>query len=165
MFCEKCKNEHNGLYGSGRFCGATCARSFATSFHRDLINGKRSLALKGKPSNGRGWVAVRTPEVRKKAILTMQKNRMMLPFEKLGNEYKRIRILEEQENKCLICKIPPIWNEKKLVFHLDHIDGNKHDESRENLRLLCPNCHSQTPTWCSKNSKAFKEKKSAANGT
>lgn len=29
----------------------------------------------------------------------------------------------------------------------DHIDGDKHNNSRENLRLLCPNCHSTTPTW------------------
>lgn len=34
---------------------------------------------------------------------------------------------------------------------MDHIDGNRQNNNRENLRLLCPNCHSQTETYCGKN--------------
>ena len=36
---------------------------------------------------------------------------------------------------------------KKIVLELDHINGNHFDESEDNLRYLCPNCHSQTPTF------------------
>ena len=41
----------------------------------------------------------------------------------------------------------------RLVLHLDHINGKKFDHRLENLRFLCPNCHSQTPTYCGKHSK------------
>jgi hypothetical protein len=44
----------------------------------------------------------------------------------------------------------PIWNEKKLTLQLDHINGIRNDHRLENLRWLCPNCHSQTETFCGK---------------
>lgn len=60
-------------------------------------------------------------------------------------------ILKEQQHKCAICNIPDIWNNKELHFILDHIDGDAANSSRENLRLICPNCDSQLPTFKSKN--------------
>ena len=50
-------------------------------------------------------------------------------------------------NKCLICGISS-WLNKNLSLHLDHINGDNTDNRIENLRLLCPNCHSQTETYC-----------------
>ena len=43
------------------------------------------------------------------------------------------------------------WNGKPLVFDMDHIDGNSDNNLRENVRAVCPNCHSQTPTFKAKN--------------
>ena len=59
--------------------------------------------------------------------------------------------MEEQENKCAICKIDNIWNNKELIFVLDHIDGNAANNIRENYRCVCPNCDSQLDTYKSKN--------------
>ena len=53
------------------------------------------------------------------------------------------------ENKCESCGLTE-WLGNTLTLHLDHIDGNNHNHTRNNLRLLCPNCHSQTDTWCGK---------------
>lgn len=54
---------------------------------------------------------------------------------------------------CDICSIK-IWNGNSITFALDHIDGNSSNNSLSNLRLLCPNCHSQTSTFAGKNSKS-----------
>lgn len=60
-------------------------------------------------------------------------------------------ILEEQDNKCAICGMPPLWNGKKLVFIADHIDGNAANNIRSNIRCICPNCDSQLDTYKSRN--------------
>lgn len=52
--------------------------------------------------------------------------------------------------KCAICGISK-WNNKTLSLELDHINGMNNDNRLENLRFLCPNCHSQTTTYGSRN--------------
>lgn len=52
--------------------------------------------------------------------------------------------------KCAICGITE-WQGKPISLELDHINGINNDNRLENLRFLCPNCHSQTPTYGSKN--------------
>lgn len=52
---------------------------------------------------------------------------------------------------CAICRLPPTWCERPLVLRLDHVNGDRADHRLENLRLLCPNCDSQTPTFAGRN--------------
>jgi 5-methylcytosine-specific restriction endonuclease McrA len=54
---------------------------------------------------------------------------------------------------CTSCGMGDEWNGDPIVLQLDHINGIHDDHRLENLRLLCPNCHSQTDTWCGRNVK------------
>lgn len=67
----------------------------------------------------------------------------------------RKRLIKEgyKENKCEECGIEAIWNNKPLILQVDHKNGNNRDHRLKNLILLCPNCHSQTITFGSKNIK------------
>jgi Zn finger protein HypA/HybF involved in hydrogenase expression len=59
------------------------------------------------------------------------------------------RLLSEKifEYRCSCCHLTE-WLSKPISLHLDHINGVNTDCRLENLRLLCPNCHSQTETYC-----------------
>jgi hypothetical protein len=74
-----------------------------------------------------------------------------LPFDQLNKKHQRIKLLKEQENRCAICNNEPIWNNKPISFHIDHIDGDHSNNIRSNVRAVCPNCHSQTETFGSRN--------------
>ena len=57
-------------------------------------------------------------------------------------------IFAKYNNKCCICgwsKVNPYTN--TIPLEIDHIDGNSENNSEDNLRLICPNCHSLTPTY------------------
>jgi transposase/Zn finger protein HypA/HybF involved in hydrogenase expression len=52
--------------------------------------------------------------------------------------------------KCALCPVADTWQGKPLTLHVDHIDGDHKNNIIQNLRLLCPNCHSQTETYSRK---------------
>lgn len=159
MECENCGKEHNGNYGSGRFCSNKCARSFSTKNKRKEINEKVSKSLKGR----KGWVPkekrnfhVFTQEERKKGTEKASNKRIEDALKRWIEEGVFTRsikpfLLKEQSETCSICGIKNKWNGKELVFVLDHIDGNSENNNKNNLRLICPNCDSQLDTYKSKN--------------
>jgi 5-methylcytosine-specific restriction endonuclease McrA len=52
-----------------------------------------------------------------------------------------------REYKCGECGLPPEWNGKQLALQVEHKNGKPEDDRPENLEFLCPNCHTQTPTY------------------
>jgi len=158
MICEFCGKEIDGNYGSGRFCDKKCASAFSTKDKRDEISLKVSKALKGrKPAHNSGfkkggeWVGRKFgPDDRIKAVRICKERREKLyetlSWDDLPKMEKRRRILTAQNGKCLICGLSE-WLGKEIGLEIDHINGIHSDDSKDNLRILCPNCHSQTPTY------------------
>ncbi len=78
---------------------------------------------------------------------------------KITSYQLKLRLLSNGvlDRKCSSCGGSE-WLGQPIPIELDHINGNKHDNSLENLRLLCPNCHAQTPTYKIKNSQRYKNR-------
>ena len=69
------------------------------------------------------------------------------PFESLGRDAKRNLLMEEVDYKCTKCGFCKTREDGKSILEIDHIDGDHTNNSKENLRVLCPNCHALTPNF------------------
>lgn len=70
-----------------------------------------------------------------------------IPWEKLGSGSRRQLLLEEAGYACTQCGYNKTRECGGLILEIDHKDGNHKNNSRENLRVLCPNCHALTPNF------------------
>lgn len=97
---------------------------------------------------GQGHLKGKTQNWRKRPIQEFLKKNTSC-----RSSHIRKRLIDEgfKKDQCECCSLGPEWQNQKLVMHLDHINGDSTDNSLKNLRILCPNCHSQTSTYCGKN--------------
>lgn len=137
-YCLFCGKEIIGGDKNKKFCNTSCAAKY---------NNKGRVVSKEtreKISNGL-----------KKNYTESEKKNFLQHFK---TKVKRLTLKDRlyangvKEKKCELCGITD-WNGKKIVFHLHHINGNPKDNRKENLQILCPNCHSQTENYCDKNRK------------
>ena len=125
------------------------------------VESKKLLSVKGKNNN---------PEKRKQTMLERygtlntegqqaatnnyfslkRQEKEKMPFSEKSSNLKRQHIFKEQSYCCVTCGNSQ-WLGEKIKLELHHIDGNKDNPARENLQLLCPNCHSFTDSWRRKN--------------
>jgi 5-methylcytosine-specific restriction endonuclease McrA len=64
-----------------------------------------------------------------------------------GRLRKRLLRAGMKEALCESCGLRE-WQGEPIQLELDHIDGDRSNNTLANLRMLCPNCHAQTETWC-----------------
>jgi len=72
-----------------------------------------------------------------------------------GNHKKFL--IEERGHVCESCQNSK-WLSKPITLELEHIDGDNRNNEKNNLKLLCPNCHSQTDTWKGRNKNSIRNK-------
>lgn len=111
----------------------------------------RHYGLDTSHFTGSAWNHKQVPGSPRKLIW-----REVLVLNRVGRKEHRFRLeramLESGiSHVCAICSMKPVWKRKPLVFAIDHINGDHLDNRPHNVRFLCPNCHSQTPTYGSHN--------------
>jgi len=144
--CPKCSKDFDSYskWGEKKFCSRSCANS--RTFTEESKK-KKSKALKGRKlsfniNDKESWIA--------KIKETALQKYLSTPFEDLGIENKRRRVFEEQNYCCANCSISE-WQGHTISLELEHKDGNRQNNKRDNLEGLCPNCHSITETWRGRN--------------
>ncbi len=61
-------------------------------------------------------------------------------------------LIKERSHQCERCKLTE-WQNEIIPLEVEHSNGDRTDNRKENLKLLCCNCHALTPTWRGRNSK------------
>lgn len=121
--------------------------------HHELKARIRSLGLDTSHFTGRGWSRGKT--WRTDESLAGQRRKRRLKDEQVFVENSPLyagpalipRLLDlGWPYECAWCGLSE-WRGMKLVLHLDHANGIHNDNRLANLRLLCPNCHTQTETY------------------
>ncbi|MFD5425874.1 HNH endonuclease [Streptomyces sp. NPDC127084] len=85
-----------------------------------------------------------TPARRAEDVLVKHDGKRRTGTAALRRALHEVGVLEQ----CARCGIGPMWHGKPMTLEVDHINGDWSDDRAENLRLLCPNCHAITSTWC-----------------
>lgn len=149
-YCEINDAIKYSKYSNGEFCSRKCARGFSSKEKRKEINEKVSKTLKGR-INANGLTKEQRIENWKKSCYDKYiTNLLNADCKTMCPDRLRKRVILEQNEKCNKCGLSE-WLGIKISFELEHKDGNHHNNERENLEALCPNCHSITPTWRGRN--------------
>jgi hypothetical protein len=116
------------------------------------------LALDTSHFAGRSWSRGATVPSRVRPLEDYLSNKYPIQSDRL-----RRRLVNEGvfERRCTCCKLDT-WMDQPIPLELDHIDGNHQTNALDNLRLLCLNCHSLTPTFRGKNKRPAPTLNSAA---
>src|SRR5262249_40269480 len=112
------------------------------------------LKISREHFKGQGWARGETKHTHPSVARYCRKNTrsdedvfIQCSPENCGHRLVRRLLARGWRYQCGVCGISQ-WRGQPLRLHLDHLNGVHNDNRVDNLRLLCPNCHSQTSTYC-----------------
>ncbi len=126
--------------------------------YRVLHRAIKRLDLDTSHFAGQSWSRGATIRHRMRPIEDYLSNRYPIHSDRLRRRLVNEGVLER---RCSSCKLET-WMDQPVPLELDHIDGNHQNNTLDNLRLLCPNCHALTPTFRGKNKRPAATLDSAA---
>ena len=159
--CEKCKKKFIAFEGSKKQDKKSCSRKCANALragleHHNYREENKCLNCgsgvnKGKKTN---------TFCSKKCSLRYKRLEVYGRIENgtykgavRGNSKNQILkkyLIEKNGYGCSVCHNSE-WMGQKIPLQLDHKDGDSENDLPSNIRLICPNCHAQTPNYCGKN--------------
>ena len=149
--CPKCGTEHNL---PGTFCSRKCAnsRTFSSEskIKKSTANKQWYKKLSDDEKNKNTTIKTEVNQRPEKRQQARESQLSKLSWDDYSWPTKRRIVIEEQQNCCSKCGISG-WQGFQLTLEVDHKDGNRKNNIRENLEGLCPNCHSLTDTWRGRN--------------
>ena len=159
--CPKCSKKFDAYskWGEKKFCSRSCgnsrkfskeSREKTSATLQKYYNGLTPMEKKAKFELAKSKYDY--DDQQRRAKETKIKKSWSRPYEEMGRDALKKRILHESNYKCECCGISD-WQGKSITLDMDHIDGNPQNNDRTNLRILCPNCHSQTHTYKARNIK------------
>lgn len=150
--CKFCKKVFKGQKDS-KFCSLSCSAKF-NNVGKNRWEGKENQLPKSRicKSCGSEFSVSRSNRHNtncKGCIDKRTYNKPSLKNSRCDKSRKR-NLIDECGHLCSICNNEE-WMDKPIPLELDHIDGDHTNNERDNLRLICPNCHAQTKTYKGRN--------------
>ena len=145
--CKRCSEPIEYSKRKNKFCSHSCAATYTNNLRGHYRSEEKPCKNCDEPTYRKSGYCS------KKCYLAHRRTIKIHQIEQgLVSERQTLRnyLIEKFGYHCFECGLDE-WQEEHLPLELDHIDGNPENDFPNNLRLLCPNCHSITPTWKSKN--------------
>lgn len=141
--CNACKTILSYNNRNNKYCSRSCAATF-----NNTLSKKRNKVIKPKCIDC-GIINLTPRSKHNRCINCLTSYRFNLGLISDRPTLKK-QIAKNNSYECNVCNVDS-WNNLPIVLELDHIDGNASNNFPHNLRLLCPNCHSQTNTFKGRN--------------
>lgn len=150
IICINCNNTFTSLKSEKRkFCTHSCSATYVNK--NRVLNFRKNLRVIKKCINCNKDINTKGNTFCNRECYEMDRtNKRLLLIESgdASSKICKIYLIEKYGNRCMECswdKIHPITG--NCPIELEHIDGNSDNNKLVNLKLLCPNCHSLTPTY------------------
>lgn len=146
--CKQCGKELGYEKRMNEFCNSSCFAKHSNprrpSRARVLVCPWCKKEFKAKRKTGLGFCSNACYQASRVSLTKFS--------DILSDRARRLFLVRKHGNVCSVCRNSE-WNGLPIPLELDHIDGNPDNNAESNCRVICPNCHAQTPNYRGKNAR------------